>query len=72
MFQGSVDDKNFMEKTLRDNNIHVVISAVGGESILDQLCLIDAIQAAGTVKVRVTQRVLLLLFCMDKGVMHGL
>lgn len=72
VFQGSVDDKNFMEKTLRDNNIHVVISAVGGESILDQLCLIDAIQAAGTVKVRVTQRVLLLLFCMDKGVMHGL
>ncbi|THU66844.1 hypothetical protein C4D60_Mb05t18490 [Musa balbisiana] len=50
ILEGSVDDKNFMEKTLRDNNIHVVISAVGGESILDQLCLIDAIQAAGTVK----------------------
>ncbi|RRT49923.1 hypothetical protein B296_00041774 [Ensete ventricosum] len=39
-----------MEKTLRENNIHVVISAVGGESILDQLSLLDAIQAAGTVK----------------------
>ncbi|CAD5171287.1 leucoanthocyanidin reductase-like isoform X2 [Musa acuminata AAA Group] len=50
ILEGSVDDKDFMEKTLRENNIHVVISAVGGESILDQLCLLDAIQAAGTVK----------------------
>ncbi|KAJ8504986.1 hypothetical protein OPV22_005872 [Ensete ventricosum] len=50
ILEGSVDDKYFMEKTLRENNIHVVISAVGGESILDQLSLLDAIQAAGTVK----------------------
>lgn len=40
-----------MEKVLKDHKIEVVISAVGGESILDQLVLVDAIKAVGTVKV---------------------
>lgn len=40
-----------MEKILRENDIDIVISAVGGEGILDQLILIRAIKAVGTVKV---------------------
>ncbi|XP_043715243.1 leucoanthocyanidin reductase-like [Telopea speciosissima] len=48
--QGSIKDKEFMEKLLKEHKIEVVISAVGGGSILDQLSLIDAIKAVGTVK----------------------
>ncbi|XP_042508116.1 leucoanthocyanidin reductase-like [Macadamia integrifolia] len=47
---GSINDQEFMERLLRENKIDVVISAVGGESILPQLNLIDAIKAVGTVK----------------------
>ncbi|PSR96563.1 Leucoanthocyanidin reductase [Actinidia chinensis var. chinensis] len=47
---GSITDGEFLEKVLKDHEIDVVISAVGGGSILDQLALIHAIKAAGTVK----------------------
>jgi hypothetical protein len=36
---------------LRAHGVEVVISVMGGANILDQLGLIKAIQAAGTVKV---------------------
>jgi hypothetical protein len=36
---------------LRAHGVQVVISVMGGANILDQLGLIKAIQAAGTVKV---------------------
>ncbi|PSR84922.1 Leucoanthocyanidin reductase [Actinidia chinensis var. chinensis] len=48
--QGVIDDQEFMEKTLKENEIDVVISAVGGGNILDQLTLVRAIKAVGTVK----------------------
>ncbi|KAK9684399.1 hypothetical protein RND81_10G207400 [Saponaria officinalis] len=47
---GTITDQRLMEKILEENKIEVVISAVGGESILDQLTLINAIKAVGTVK----------------------
>lgn len=52
--QGRVDGKDgkrSVETALRAHGIEVVISVMGGANILDQLGLIDAIQAAGTVKV---------------------
>lgn len=36
---------------MKEHRIEVVISAIGGESILDQLHLIDAIKNVGTIKV---------------------
>ncbi|XVE64079.1 hypothetical protein DITRI_Ditri07aG0072400 [Diplodiscus trichospermus] len=47
---GSITDKEFMEKVLREYKIEVVISTVGGESIFDQFNLIEAIKNVGTVK----------------------
>lgn len=49
--QGSISDRTFMEKILKDHEVDVVISAVGGDSILDQLTLVDAIKAVGTIEV---------------------
>ena len=40
-----------MEKVLREYKIEIVISTVGGESILDQFNLIEAIKNVDTVKV---------------------
>ncbi|OVA05037.1 NmrA-like [Macleaya cordata] len=50
IINGSINDQEFMEKLLKDYKIEVVISAVGGENILDQLTLINAIKAVGTIK----------------------
>lgn len=50
--QGSMGDRNFIEKLLKEHEVDVVISAVGGDSILDQLTLVEAIKAVRTVKVR--------------------
>ncbi|XVF53951.1 hypothetical protein PTKIN_Ptkin05aG0141700 [Pterospermum kingtungense] len=47
---GSITDKELMEKVLREYKIEVVISAVGGESISDQITLIETIQNVDTVK----------------------
>ncbi|XP_031266518.1 leucoanthocyanidin reductase-like [Pistacia vera] len=47
---GSISDKDIMEKILKEYEIDIVISSVGGEKILDQLHLVEAIKAVGTVK----------------------
>ncbi|PKI60508.1 hypothetical protein CRG98_019162 [Punica granatum] len=39
-----------MEKILREHEIDVVVSAVGGGNILDQLILVEAIKAVGCIK----------------------
>ncbi|KAM3314390.1 hypothetical protein ACQJBY_033306 [Aegilops geniculata] len=51
--EGRVDGKDggrSVEAALRAHGVEVVISVMGGANILDQLGLIKAIQAAGTVK----------------------
>lgn len=50
--QGSIADQEFTEKLLKVHEIDIVISAVGGATILDQLSLIIAIKNVGTIKVR--------------------
>ncbi|KAK9114762.1 hypothetical protein Syun_021559 [Stephania yunnanensis] len=47
---GSINDRDFMEKMLREHGIEVVVSTVGGAGILDQPILVEAIKAVGTVK----------------------
>jgi leucoanthocyanidin reductase len=42
-----------MEKILKVHEIDVVISAVGGGNVLDQLALVEAIKAVGTIKVEI-------------------
>ncbi|GMH15221.1 hypothetical protein Nepgr_017062 [Nepenthes gracilis] len=50
VLQGLIDDKDLLERMLKENEIEIVISAVGGANLLDQLPLIQAIKAVGTVK----------------------
>ncbi|GAB4840251.1 leucoanthocyanidin [Ancistrocladus abbreviatus] len=50
ILQGLINDRELMEKIMKEYEIDVVISAVGGGNLLDQLPLVDAIKAAGTVK----------------------
>ena len=50
-WQGTIADQKLMEKIMQEHKIEVVISAVGGASILDQLKLVQAIKAVGTIKV---------------------
>lgn len=50
--QGSIGDKEGMIEILKRYEIEVVISAVGGATILEQLILAEAIKAVGSVKVR--------------------
>nr|DAD31688.1 TPA_asm: hypothetical protein HUJ06_010539 [Nelumbo nucifera] len=50
ILHGKMDDRELMEKILKEHKIEVVISAVGGDSILGQLNLVDAISSVGTVK----------------------
>ncbi|KAF8389800.1 hypothetical protein HHK36_024319 [Tetracentron sinense] len=47
---GSINDQDFMENILREHKIDVVISSIGGQGILDQLTVVNAIKAVGTVK----------------------
>lgn len=49
--QGTITDQKLMEKILEDYKIEVVISVVGGESILDQLQLVNPLKIVGTIKV---------------------
>lgn len=46
-----INDRESMEKMLKENEIDVVISAVGGESVKDQITLVEAMQNVGTIKV---------------------
>ncbi|PON62091.1 Hopanoid-associated sugar epimerase [Parasponia andersonii] len=50
IIHGSIKDQKLMEKVLKEYKIEVVISTIGGNSILDQLVLVEAIKAVGTVK----------------------
>lgn len=50
LLHGTVSDKELMEKLLKEHEIEIVISAVGGEQVMDQLTLIEAIKAVGTIK----------------------
>ncbi|XP_059454362.1 leucoanthocyanidin reductase-like [Corylus avellana] len=50
ILHGLINDKEFMEKILKEHEIDIVISAVGGANILDQLTLIEAIKTVGTIK----------------------
>ncbi|KDP29361.1 hypothetical protein JCGZ_18282 [Jatropha curcas] len=50
ILHGSINEKENMKKLLKEHKIDVVISAIGGECILDQLALVEAINAVGTVK----------------------
>ncbi|XP_062111204.1 leucoanthocyanidin reductase-like [Humulus lupulus] len=47
---GLINEKESMEKILKEHEIEIVISAVGGKNIMDQLILLEAIKRAGTVK----------------------
>ncbi|KAG9458244.1 hypothetical protein H6P81_002752 [Aristolochia fimbriata] len=47
---GSINDGEFLVKTLRELKIDTVVSAVGGGGILDQLVLVDSMKILGTVK----------------------
>ncbi|CAI9096291.1 OLC1v1032396C1 [Oldenlandia corymbosa var. corymbosa] len=49
ILHGSInDDQALLEKMLKENEIDIVISVVGGGNLLDQLTLIRAIKTAGT------------------------
>lgn len=50
IIHGVINDQDLMEKLLKEYHIDIVISAVGGEKIIDQLILTRAIKAVGTVK----------------------
>uniref|UniRef100_A0A5B7CAC3 Putative leucoanthocyanidin reductase n=1 Tax=Davidia involucrata TaxID=16924 RepID=A0A5B7CAC3_DAVIN len=50
IIHGVIKDQEFMEKVLKEHEIDIVISAVGGGNILDQLNLVHAIKAVGTIK----------------------
>ncbi|GKU90392.1 hypothetical protein SLEP1_g4393 [Rubroshorea leprosula] len=50
VLHGVINENELMEKLLKEHEIETVISAVGGEKILDQLSLIHAINAVGTIK----------------------
>ncbi|KAK6931452.1 NmrA-like domain [Dillenia turbinata] len=50
VIHGVINDQSLMEKLLKEHEIEIVISAVGGANILDQLTLIHAMKAVGTIK----------------------
>ncbi|KAL2324872.1 hypothetical protein Fmac_023930 [Flemingia macrophylla] len=45
LIQGEMNNKNSMEKILKDYEIDIVISAIGPESLLDQLILVEAMKS---------------------------
>ncbi|KAH7516589.1 hypothetical protein FEM48_Zijuj10G0151200 [Ziziphus jujuba var. spinosa] len=56
ILHGLINDREGMEKILRENEIDIVISAVGGESIVDQFPLVEAMKNVGTIKKRKVRR----------------
>ncbi|KAK4784607.1 hypothetical protein SAY86_018975 [Trapa natans] len=48
--EGLMNDTDLMEKILKEHKIEIVISVVGGKAIMDQIALVEAIRAVGTVK----------------------
>ncbi|KAG5521479.1 hypothetical protein RHGRI_033892 [Rhododendron griersonianum] len=53
IIHGVMKDEELMEKILKENEIDIVISAVGGQNILDQLNLVRAIKSVGTIKKKI-------------------
>lgn len=47
---GLINEQEAMEKILKEHEIDIVVSTVGGESILDQIALVKAMKAVGTIK----------------------
>ncbi|KAK3041286.1 hypothetical protein RJ639_001388 [Escallonia herrerae] len=50
ILHGVISDQELMEKILKEHEIDIVISAVGGATILDQQTLVHAMKAVGTIK----------------------
>ncbi|CAA3015742.1 Hypothetical predicted protein [Olea europaea subsp. europaea] len=50
ILHGAINDLEFMEKILKEHEIDIVISAVGGANIMHQSILIHALKAVGTIK----------------------
>ncbi|XP_052118230.1 leucoanthocyanidin reductase isoform X1 [Arachis duranensis] len=50
LIHGVINDKDQMERILKDNEIEIVISLVGGGNVLDQITLIDAMKSVKTIK----------------------
>ncbi|KAK4762422.1 hypothetical protein SAY86_008190 [Trapa natans] len=50
VLQGLINDRELMEKILKENKIETVVSVVGGAAIMDQVALVEAIRAVGTIK----------------------
>ncbi|KAK7407588.1 hypothetical protein VNO78_09541 [Psophocarpus tetragonolobus] len=50
LIHGLIKDKEFMVKILKENEIDIVISLVGGDKLLDQLPLVEAIKSVKTIK----------------------
>lgn len=49
--QGSINEKEVLEKILKENEIEIVISVVGAAALLDQLTLVEAMKSVKTIKV---------------------
>nr|AIS92512.1 leucoanthocyanidin reductase [Epimedium sagittatum] len=47
---GKINDRHTMENILKDHKIEMVISAVGGDTLLEQIDLVHAIKAVGSVQ----------------------
>ncbi|XP_061339266.1 leucoanthocyanidin reductase-like [Gastrolobium bilobum] len=50
VIHGVINEREIMVKILKDNEIDVVISLVGGGSVLDQLILVEAMKCVKTIK----------------------
>ncbi|KAI7729542.1 hypothetical protein M8C21_012711 [Ambrosia artemisiifolia] len=50
MGHGDIEEQEGMEKIMKEHKIDIVISIVGGEAILHQLSLVNAIKSVGTIK----------------------
>ncbi|TKY51663.1 Leucoanthocyanidin reductase [Spatholobus suberectus] len=50
VIHGVINDKDFIEKILKDYEIDIVISAIGAASLLDQLILVEAMKSVKTIK----------------------
>ncbi|RDX69498.1 Leucoanthocyanidin reductase, partial [Mucuna pruriens] len=50
LIHGVINNKDFMEKILKEYKIDIVISAIGAKSLLDQLILVEAMKSVKTIK----------------------
>ncbi|CAJ1976697.1 unnamed protein product [Sphenostylis stenocarpa] len=50
VIHGAINNKDFMEKILKEYEIDIVISAIGAEGLLDQLTLVEAMKSVKTIK----------------------